>query len=65
MTIDVNQSEKYIKEHILIFDKDGKLKCRERVNLEYKESFSFSNASKYAKTMAAFANNICLLGSAR
>ena len=58
MTIDVNQSEKYIKEHILIFDKDGKLKCRERVNLEYKESFSFSNASKYAKTMAAFANNI-------
>ncbi len=49
--------EEYIKSHILVFDKNGKLKCRERADLEYKESFSYSNAAKYAKTMAAFANN--------
>ena len=45
--------EEYIKSHILVFDKNGKLKCRERADLEYKESFSYSNAAKYAKTMAA------------
>lgn len=50
--------EKYIEENILVFDKDGKLKCRERVNLEYKEAFNIANASKYAKIMASFANNV-------
>lgn len=50
--------EEYIKKHILVFDNAGKLKCRERVDLEYKESYNFNSASKYAKTMASFANNV-------
>ena len=50
--------EEYIKKHILLFDDTGKLKCRERVDLEYKETFNLGSASKYAKTMASFANNM-------
>ena len=50
--------EEYIKEHILLFDDNGKLKCRERVDLEYKETFNLGSATKYARTMASFANNI-------
>lgn len=33
------------------------LKTRESTRIEFKESFNWSNKSKYAKTMAAFANN--------
>lgn len=50
--------EDYIKQHILLFDSNGKIKCRERVDLEYKETFNIGSAAKYAKTMASFANNI-------
>lgn len=50
--------EEHIKEHILLFDSNGKLKCRERVDLEYKETFNLGSAAKYAKTMASFANNM-------
>lgn len=38
-------------------DSNGRLKSRERNNLEYKESFSGGNFTKYAKIMASFANN--------
>ncbi|NCA67366.1 MAG: ATP-binding protein [Clostridia bacterium] len=38
-------------------DIHGRIKCRERNDLEYKETFNICNFSKYAKTMAAFANN--------
>lgn len=35
----------------------GHIKSRERNDLEYKESFGQKSLAKYAKTMAAFANN--------
>lgn len=38
-------------------DAQGRVKCRERNDLEYKESFGLSSWAKYAKTMASFANN--------
>lgn len=53
-----NQIEEYIKNSILVLDDNGKLKCRERVDLEYKETFNIGSASKYAKVMASFANNV-------
>ena len=38
-------------------DKAGRIKSRERHNLEYKKSFGIRSWPKYAKTMAAFSNN--------
>ena len=38
-------------------DESGHIKCRERNDLEYKESFNANSFAKYAKTMASFANN--------
>lgn len=38
-------------------DSQGRVKCRERNDLEYKESFGLNSWAKYAKTMASFANN--------
>ena len=35
----------------------GYIGSRESTTLEFKETFSFGNLSKYAKTMASFANN--------
>ena len=35
----------------------GTLKSRESNTVEFKESFNKSNTPKYAKTMAAYANN--------
>ena len=35
-----------------------RLSSRENSRLEYKESFNWSNRARYAKTMAAFANNV-------
>ena len=49
--------EEYIKMIIERVDKQGRLKARERNDLEFKESFGFNSWIKYAKTMAAFANN--------
>lgn len=45
-------------QHIVI-QKDtlGRVRSRERSDLEYKETFGLSSWAKYAKTMAAFANN--------
>lgn len=38
-------------------DNNGRLICRERNDLEYKETYHQRNWPKYAKTMASFANN--------
>lgn len=47
----------YIRRIVSQKDSQGRVKSRERNNLEYKETFGFSSWAKYAKTMAAFANN--------
>ena len=49
--------EAYIKRIVSQKDSQGRVKSRERHNLEYKEAFGLSSWAKYAKTMAAFANN--------
>ena len=49
--------EEYIRKIISDVDKQGRVKARERNDLEYKESFGFISWAKYAKSMAAFANN--------
>ena len=49
--------EEYIRKLINSVDKNGRVKSRERNDLEYKESFGQNSWAKYAKTMAAFANN--------
>jgi len=49
--------EEYIKVIISSVDKQGRLKSRERNDLEYKEAFGLNSWVKYAKSMAAFANN--------
>ena len=42
----------------LALDSKGRVKSRERNNLDYKQSFGQASWNKYAKTMASFANNI-------
>ena len=49
--------EEYIRKLVNNVDKNGRLKSRERNDLEYKESFGLNSSIMYAKTMAAFANN--------
>lgn len=49
--------EEYIRNLITAVDSQGRVKARERNDLEYKESFGLMSLAKYAKTMAAFANN--------
>ena len=49
--------EQFILDLLKNTDANGRIKCRERNDLEYKESFNSSNFAKYAKTMASFANN--------
>lgn len=39
-------------------DENGRVKSRERNDLEYKESFNSNSFAKYAKTMASFANRL-------
>lgn len=39
-------------------DENGRIRSRERNDLEYKESFNSNSFAKYAKTMASFANRI-------
>lgn len=46
-----------INEIISTQNENGILTCRERNDLEFKESFGANSFIKYAKTMAAFANN--------
>lgn len=49
--------EDFIKKIIQNVDSEGRVKARERNDLEYKESFGLNSWAKYAKTMASFANN--------
>lgn len=49
--------EDYVKNLIKSVDSQGRVKSRERNDLEYKESFGQNSFAKYGKTMAAFANN--------
>lgn len=49
--------EIYIRKLISNADNEGRVKARERNDLEYKEKFGKNSFSKYAKTMASFANN--------
>ena len=51
------EHEKTIRQVISSFSDTGTLKRRESSTIEYKESFNKSNTAKYAKTMAAYANN--------
>lgn len=49
--------EEYIKRLLENRSDTGILKSRESNTVEFKESFNKGNTSKYAKTMAAYANN--------
>lgn len=49
--------EIYIRKIITAVDRQGRVKARERNDLEYKETFGLNSWAKYAKTMASFANN--------
>jgi len=49
--------EEYIKSVVGDLDNAGRIKARERNDLEYKETFGLGSKAKYARTMAAFANN--------
>ena len=49
--------EEFVRKIILNVDKNGRVKARERNDLEYKESFGLNSWAKYAKTMVSFANN--------
>lgn len=52
------ERDDFIKKNILATDSKGRVRNRERNDLEYKVSFGLNSWANYAKTMAAFANNI-------
>lgn len=49
--------DNFVKAIVSTVDQLGRVKSRERNDLEYKESFGSNSFAKYAKTMAAFSNN--------
>ena len=49
--------EEKVKNTLSSFTASGTLKSRESNTIEFKESFNKGNTAKYAKTMAAYANN--------
>jgi len=49
--------DEFVKSIVSNTDKSGRVKSRERNDLEYKETFGKNSWAKYAKTMASFANN--------
>lgn len=49
--------EEYVRKVLSSRNPNGTLKSRESNTIEFKESFNKANAAKYAKTMAAYANN--------
>lgn len=51
-------NDEYVLNILKNTDESGRLKRRERNDLEFKESFSVNSFAKYAKIMASFANNI-------
>jgi len=53
----MTQHEEYVRKVLSAVDASGNLKSRESNTVEFKESFNKNNTAKYAKTMAAYANN--------
>ena len=53
----MSEKIKYLTTLLSDIDENGYLKHRESTTIEFKESFNLRNLPKYAKTMAAFANN--------
>ena len=53
----MNPHEEYVRKILSAVHDSGLLKSRESNTVEFKESFNKGNTAKYAKTMAAFANN--------
>lgn len=49
--------EEFVRRLISSVDAQGRVKARERNDLEYKETFGLNCWAAYAKTMAAFSNN--------
>jgi hypothetical protein len=49
--------EEYIRKILSAVNASGYLKSRESNTIEFKESFNKNSTAKYARTMAAFANN--------
>lgn len=49
--------EEYVRKVLSSRNPNGTLKSRESNTVEFKESFNKANTAKYAKTMAAYANN--------
>lgn len=56
MSEKVNHDE-FVQKLISSVDAHGRVKSRERNDLEYKETFGLNSWATYAKTMAAFSNN--------
>lgn len=55
--MDKQEHEDLVRKIVSSVTSSGLLKSRESNTVEFKENFNASNTSKYAKTMAAFANN--------
>lgn len=53
----MNQHEEYVRKVLSAVHTSGYLKSRESSTVEFKQSFNKANMAKYAKTMAAYANN--------
>ena len=53
----MNRHEKYVRNVLSAVHASGYLKSRESNTVEFKESFNKNSTPKYAKTMAAYANN--------
>jgi len=53
----MNLHEEYVRKVLSAVNPSGLLKSRESNTVEFKESFNKASTAKYAKTMAAYANN--------
>lgn len=53
----MNRHEEYVRTILSAVNASGLLKSRESNTVEFKESFNKNSTPKYAKTMAAYANN--------
>ena len=53
----MSEHDEYIKKLLSSFSSTGTLKSRESNTVEFKENFNIGSTAKYAKTMAAYANN--------
>lgn len=53
----IERQEQFVKRLLADRKTDGSIKSRESTVVEFKQAFIYENMSKYAKTMAAFANN--------